>query len=241
LINLLIIGGQVVMRKSNFLMWLWLICLTVWSNPLQAQTIHLYKGWNFIAFNYEFETPDDAKLSNFSGIESITAFGYVKNPFTGEYTLQPLSVDSFEPGQAYWVKVKKIADNDQNESPLAKDDSATVIAGQSVEIDVLANDSDADGDSLSITSVTDPAHGTVNNGGDKITYTANSDYNGTDTFTYTISDGEKTATANVTVIVTLSTEDNGESAANETDVELPPSPGTGDQTDDVELPPTPGN
>jgi len=98
------------MRKSNFLMWLWLICLTVWSNPLQAQTIHLYKGWNFIAFNYEFETPDDAKLSNFSGIESITAFGYVKNPFTGEYTLQPLSVDSFEPGQGYWIKVSSEMD-----------------------------------------------------------------------------------------------------------------------------------
>ena len=43
-----------------------------------------------------------------------------------------------------------------NQPPVATDDDAgTITAGQSVSIDVLANDTDPDGDPLTITSVTD--------------------------------------------------------------------------------------
>ncbi|HEX5177491.1 MAG TPA: Ig-like domain-containing protein, partial [Chthoniobacteraceae bacterium] len=57
------------------------------------------------------------------------------------------------------------------------------------EFDVLASDSDPDGDQLSILSVTQGEHGTVTTDGTSITYTPAPDYAGTDLFTYTISDG----------------------------------------------------
>lgn len=46
-----------------------------------------------------------------------------------------------------------------NNPPAAKADSATTDQGKAVAIDVLSNDSDPDGDALSITGVTSPAHG----------------------------------------------------------------------------------
>ncbi|WP_153001129.1 cadherin-like domain-containing protein, partial [Thiomicrospira sp. XS5] len=65
------------------------------------------------------------------------------------------------------------------------------------------NDSDIDGDTLSIDSFTQPANGTlVDNGDGTFSYTPNADYNGSDSFTYTVSDGNggtDTATVNLTV------------------------------------------
>ncbi|MBV9929944.1 MAG: tandem-95 repeat protein [Alphaproteobacteria bacterium] len=69
--------------------------------------------------------------------------------------------------------------------------------------DFTGNDSDPDGDSFSITSVTNGSHGTaVLNGDGTVTYTPASNYNGSDSFTYTITDSHGAATvgtANVTV------------------------------------------
>ncbi len=67
----------------------------------------------------------------------------------------------------------------------------------------MSNDSDADGDTLGIISFTNGLHGTVTNNSDgTLNYTPNDpNYNGTDAFTYTISDGnggEATATVNIT-------------------------------------------
>ena len=69
-------------------------------------------------------------------------------------------------------------------------------------IDVLANDEDADGDTLTVTDVGVPSHGTVSIGSGGVRYTPNPDYSGPDSFTYTISDGhggEDTATVHVNV------------------------------------------
>ena len=89
-----------------------------------------------------------------------------------------------------------------NTAPVAVDDSATTTVGQSVTLDTIANDSDADGDALTITNVSDPANGTAVINGGQIVYTPDDDFVGTDTFTYTISDGNGgTATATETVVV----------------------------------------
>jgi hypothetical protein len=86
--------------------------------------------------------------------------------------------------------------------PVATNDSASTAAGTPVTIPVLANDTDADGDTLTITGSTTPAHGTVTCT-TTCSYTPASGYTGTDTFTYTISDGYGgTATATVTVTIT---------------------------------------
>ncbi|HEX3030567.1 MAG TPA: choice-of-anchor A family protein, partial [Clostridia bacterium] len=77
-----------------------------------------------------------------------------------------------------------------NNAPVAVNDSATVPEGGSVNIAVLANDSDPDGDTLTVTNVTAPSKGgkAVINAGGRIKYTPAPDYTGTDTFTYTIRD-----------------------------------------------------
>jgi len=89
-----------------------------------------------------------------------------------------------------------------NDPPIAQDDSDSTDEGTPVVIDVLPNDSDPDGDTLSVHSVTQPANGSVVNNGNNVAYTPNDGVNGIDVFTYTVSDGNgETATATVTVSV----------------------------------------
>ena len=91
-----------------------------------------------------------------------------------------------------------------NDSPVAVDDAGATNEDTDVTIDVLANDSDPEGDPISIFSVTQPANGTVvDNGDGTTTYTPNPDFNGNDTYTYTITDGNGgLANGLVTVTVT---------------------------------------
>jgi VCBS repeat-containing protein len=90
-----------------------------------------------------------------------------------------------------------------DDPPVAVNDAATVVAGQAVTVAVLANDTDIDGPALAVTSVTQGAHGTVAINGDQtVTYTAGL-YLGSDSFTYTVSDGAGgSSTAMVTVNLT---------------------------------------
>ncbi|MFP4394324.1 MAG: Ig-like domain-containing protein, partial [Anaerolineales bacterium] len=86
--------------------------------------------------------------------------------------------------------------------PVAEDDSAETDEDVAVDIDVLANDSDPDGDELTITTTTDPANGSVEiNDDGAVAYTPDAGFVGEDTFTYIVSDGEATATATVMVTV----------------------------------------
>ncbi|WP_010232318.1 cadherin-like domain-containing protein, partial [Gillisia marina] len=90
-----------------------------------------------------------------------------------------------------------------NDTPVAVDDSSTTDEDTAVTVSVLDNDSDVDGDELTVISTTEPENGSVviNNDG-TITYTPNDNFNGVDTFDYTIEDEEGlTATATVTVTV----------------------------------------
>jgi len=89
-----------------------------------------------------------------------------------------------------------------NDAPAASNDSATTQQNTAVVIDVLANDFDIDGDTLAVTGITVPTNGTVDFANDTITYTPNADYIGSDSFTYTISDGHG-GTAVGTVMVTV--------------------------------------
>jgi hypothetical protein len=90
-----------------------------------------------------------------------------------------------------------------NRPPDARDDRASTGRNLSVRIDVVANDSDPDGDPISVAGVTQPANGTVvNNGDGTVTYTPRSGFEGNDTFMYTLSDGRggsDTARVRVTV------------------------------------------
>jgi VCBS repeat-containing protein len=80
--------------------------------------------------------------------------------------------------------------NPVNQPPVATDDTATVpFDSTNNKIDVLANDDDPDGDTLTITGVSVASHGTTNTDGDYVYYTPTVGYSGDDSFTYTINDG----------------------------------------------------
>ena len=101
-----------------------------------------------------------------------------------------------------------VAGTPPNRNPVATADSAVTLKGIATTIAVLANDSDPDGNTLTIASVTPPAHGTATiNASGTITYTSVSGYAGSDSFTYTVSDGHGgTATATVSVTVKAHTD-----------------------------------
>ncbi len=91
-----------------------------------------------------------------------------------------------------------------NRGPGAVNDSFTASCGQPTTFNVLANDTDADGDPLTITSITQPSKGTAVISGNRIIYTPNAGNcgAGADSFNYTVSDG-KGGTATATVNVAL--------------------------------------
>ena len=94
-----------------------------------------------------------------------------------------------------------------NTPPTAVDDGATVDEDGSVEIGVLANDSDDDGDEFDIASFSQGDNGTVTETAGGLTYTPNANFNGVDSFTYTISDGLNSTEATVNVTVTAVPDD----------------------------------
>ncbi|MFW9698735.1 tandem-95 repeat protein [Vibrio parahaemolyticus] len=89
-----------------------------------------------------------------------------------------------------------------NDAPMAKDDIATTQEDTAVTIDVLSNDSDMDGDKLSIQSASVPeAQGKVEIVEGKLVFTPSENFNGDAKITYTITDGQLTDEAKVTVTV----------------------------------------
>jgi subtilisin family serine protease len=89
----------------------------------------------------------------------------------------------------------------------AVNDTAATTEGVAVRINVLANDTDPDGDQLTITSVGPASHGTVTNNGDgTLTYAPAAAFLGVDTFTYTICAPEGCLTSSSTGAVTVTVE-----------------------------------
>lgn len=97
------------------------------------------------------------------------------------------------------------------DDPTAADDEATVAEdAAATALPVLANDTDPDGDQLTVASMTQPGDGTVviTGGGTGLTYQPDPDFCTTppgtnpDTFTYTLTPGGATATVSVQVTCT---------------------------------------
>ncbi|WP_415407800.1 PKD domain-containing protein [Sulfurovum sp. CS9] len=90
-------------------------------------------------------------------------------------------------------------------APIARNDSANTDEDVELTIDVLSNDTDPNGDTLYIMSITQPFNGfsaiDAVNGNDAVIYIPGTGFSGSDLFTYTISDSSETDTASVTVYV----------------------------------------
>ena len=91
----------------------------------------------------------------------------------------------------------------ENAPPVAGDDDLTVAEDGSATVSVLANDTDADGDALTVGTLSDPTHGSVTESGGVVTYTPDANYAGPDSFTYEVCDVNGVCdTGTVTVVVT---------------------------------------
>jgi len=112
--------------------------------------------------------------------------------------------DSFGYDNGFATATVNVTVDSVNDVPTAGGDSASTDEDQAVNIDVLTNDGDIDGDPLTVTIVVDPANGAAVVPADgTVTYTPNADFNGTDAFDYQVDDGNggtATATVNVTVV-----------------------------------------
>ena len=128
------------------------------------------------------------------------------------------------------VSITVIAENDP---PVAADDLANTNQDTPVAVSPLANDNDVDGDPLSIVSFTQAANGTItNSGGGTLLYTPNGGYIGSDSFSYTVSDGNggtDTATVSLSVLeVNQPPIANNDSASTDEDFAVNISPLTND-------------
>ncbi|WP_417205238.1 Hint domain-containing protein [Antarctobacter sp.] len=90
-----------------------------------------------------------------------------------------------------------------NGGPDAIDDTETTTVGTPVTLDPTANDTDPENDPLTVTGITPASNGTaVLNGDGTVTYTPNAGFTGTDTISYTVTDGTSSDTATITFTVT---------------------------------------
>jgi hypothetical protein len=90
----------------------------------------------------------------------------------------------------------------QPDAPSAVNDSISTTKNASKSVNVLANDSDPDGDAISVSGHTQPSHGTVSHSGGTFTYVPHNNYTGADSFSYTIRDiTGRTASATVSIDV----------------------------------------
>jgi HD domain-containing protein/Big-like domain-containing protein len=106
-------------------------------------------------------------------------------------------------GRACRTGVVAITVEPVNDEPVARDDATSTSRGAPVAIDVLANDSDPDGDQLSIRSVSDlGGRGRARRAGGRIVWTPARAFLGAATFAYTAADGHRGASrATVTIRV----------------------------------------
>jgi Ca2+-binding RTX toxin-like protein len=102
-----------------------------------------------------------------------------------------------------------------NQPPVANPDSATTAQNTAVTLEastLLANDTDADGDSLSLTGVSNPVNGSVTFSNGNVIFTPSTDFTGDASFDYSISDGfggTASGLVNVTVAPVVGTVQNG--------------------------------
>ncbi len=163
------------------------------SKPDNGVEIFTSHGRFSIDDNETPSDPSDDKLLytpnlNYTGSDT---FEYTISDGKDRFSTSTVSVNIFE----------------NNSAPVATFDEVVTVKGTSVMIDVLSNDSDVNLDKLTIISVTNGANGSVEILSDgKVKYTPNnSDFTGTDTFTYTISDGNgEISTATVGILITAS-------------------------------------
>ena len=167
------------------------------------------------AFSYTF-TATDPDIGDTLTLSAPTLPAWLNfTPSTGELFGTPTNTEvgnhnvvlrvsdgTVNVDQSFTITVSNI-----NDAPVAWDDTLSVTEDNSMTIssgiDLLGNDTDVEGDSLTLSAIAQPNNGTIiDNGDGTLRYTPHDDFYGTDRFTYTIRDNNGgTATGIVTVHV----------------------------------------
>mgnify|MGYP000247609416 CR=1 FL=1 len=143
-------------------------------------------------------TPDP----DYNGPDSFSytvddATGITSNPATVSITVEPVAEPPVEPP----------VDPPEPNPPVALDDEIITDEDVAIDIDVLANDSDPDGDidptTVSITNQPDHGSVVVDPVTGEVTYTPDQDYNGPDSFAYTVQDSQGNTSNPATVSITV--------------------------------------
>ncbi|HUV65657.1 MAG TPA: GEVED domain-containing protein, partial [Sedimentisphaerales bacterium] len=171
------------------------------SLPIQTTATNS-EGWYSLTVRgaYDFYNIVQTNKADYIDSGATSVGGTVKSSNWIQYRYEDIFVTPVTmTGNKFWDKL--IASD--NNPPVAKYDTVSTPEGTAIDIRVLENDSDPDGDHLSIKSCTQPSHGGILPYPDSLVYQPEPGFTGTDIFEYTISDskgGTDTATVTVTVI-----------------------------------------
>ena len=144
-----------------------------------------YEGDGIVAINTDNVSIDYTPAVDFNGPETITyTISDGTDTATGTLTVEVTAI---------------------NDAPVAVEDELTVIEDADLTSkNVIENDTDVDQDTLTLTEVSYTGDGivAVNSDGVSVDYTPAADFNGTETITYTVSDGTTSTTGTLSVTVT---------------------------------------
>ncbi|GAA0691539.1 NEW3 domain-containing protein [Marinobacterium maritimum] len=152
-------------------------------------------GWNLSLANSSLSAAPGESVST---TLSVTSAAGSSNGF---YTINAAAANGTYSTSG---SVTYVVDNPEavNTAPVATNDTASTTENTAVTIDVLSNDSDADGDSLSISSISGVNGSATITSTGAIRFTPANGFTGTETFNYSVSDGKggsDTATVSVNV------------------------------------------
>ncbi|WP_435169101.1 Ig-like domain-containing protein [Paenibacillus glycanilyticus] len=189
------------------------------------------------------DTPVNGSVSGSDVEESPLTYAIVTPPQHGTVDLKPDGTYTYTPDpnfngeDSFTFKANDGTDDSApakvditvtpvNDAPASENSSVSTAEDTAVNDKVKA--SDVDGDTLTYTLVNEPEHGTVNLKPDgTFTYTPDPDYNGPDSFTFKVNDGQlESAEATVSITVTPVNDAPTANAGTNTTVEDQPVTGT---------------
>ena len=195
-----------------------------WNTGFQGSLVLTNtSGQDWTSWTVEFDMPHDVSSIWNTVIESHDGNRFaIKNASWNGNLADGQSVSlgfigKLTPGDSPQAPTNIVINNESppvNLPPTPVDDVIETQSGDAVVIDYLFNDTDPDGDPLSLVNWTSPEHGTVAQNADGMfVYTPDAGFVGGDSFEYTVTDGQDAASATVSITVKPADPSNTDPAA----------------------------